>query len=85
MKRAYIKAYNELKKMGCPVFLRSDYPDTFLISAEEPDSYMWADYDAYADGRWDGENTSPKLEAVMRKYDLFCEWETTGCLIVHQA
>ena len=39
MKREYIKAFNELKKLGCPVFERGDYAGRFLISAEEPESY----------------------------------------------
>jgi hypothetical protein len=84
MKRAFIKAYNELKKLGCPVFERSDYEGRFLISAEDPGSYKWADYYAYADGRWKGENTGPKLEAVLKKYSLYCEWENAGCLIVFE-
>ena len=82
MKRAFIKAFNELKKLGCPGFERSDYEGRFMISAEDPESYKWADYYAYADGRWKGENTSPKLEEIMKKHGLYCEWENAGCLIV---
>jgi hypothetical protein len=81
MKRNYRTAYNALKKLGCPVFERSDYPDHFLISAEEPESHQWADYYAnYA--QWDGEKTSPVLDKILRKNGLFAEWETSGCLIV---
>ena len=83
MKRPYIKAYNELKKLGCPIFIREDHPDGFFISAEDTDSYLWADYYAYADSRWNHENTSPKLEEIMKKNGLFCEWENPGCLIVY--
>lgn len=84
MKRTFIKAFNELKKLGCPVFERSDEVGRFLISAEHPESYRWADYYAYADGRWKGENTSPLLEEVLRKYKLYAEWENPGCLIVFE-
>lgn len=83
MKRIYIKAFNELKKLGCPVFERSDR-DGFLISAEHPDSWKWADmYAARTD--WQYENTNPVLDQVLHKHGLFCEWENGGCLIVHPA
>jgi hypothetical protein len=84
MKKAYIKAFNELTKLGCPVFERSDYEGKFLISAEDSESYKWADYYAYGDNRWNGENTSPKLDEILKKYKLFAEWENPGCLIVFQ-
>jgi hypothetical protein len=44
MKRQYIKAFNALKKLGVPVYVRDDMDGRFQISAEEPDSYKWADY-----------------------------------------
>ena len=44
MKREYIKAFNELKKMGVPVYVRDDMNGRFQISAEEPESYLWVDY-----------------------------------------
>ena len=84
MKRIYTKAFNQLKKLGCPVFERSDY-DGFYISAEEPDSYLWCDFYAYANNIWKGETTCPKLEDILSKCGLFCEWENGGCLIVHPA
>ena len=61
MKREYIKAFNELKKLGCPVFERGDYAGRFLISAEEPESYKWANY---YEPMWQGEDTSPMLSAM---------------------
>jgi hypothetical protein len=83
MKRAYLKAYNALKKLGCPVFERSDYPGRFLISAEEPESYKWANY--YPDyNQWSGENTSPVMDQILSKHGLFAEWENPGCLIVFE-
>jgi hypothetical protein len=82
MKREYIKAFNELKKLGCPVFERSDYAGRFLISAEEPESYKWANY---YEPMWQGEDTSPMLMSILAKNNLFCEWENPACLIVFPA
>ena len=83
MKRIYIKAFNQLKKLGCPVFERSDV-EGFIISAEHPESWQWADmYTSRND--WGGEETSPVLEKILHDNRLFCEWENAGCLIVHPA
>lgn len=83
MKRIYIKAFNELKALGCPVFERSDR-DGFLISTEKENSWKWADYyTARAD--WQYETTNPVIDQVLHKHGLFCEWENAGCLIVHVA
>jgi len=83
MQRIYTKAFNQLKKLGCPVFERSDY-DGFFVSAEHPESWDWANM--YAERRdWHGENTSPVLEKILHDCGLFCEWENGGCLIVHPA
>lgn len=82
MKRTYLKAYNALKKLGCPVFERSDHPGRFLISAEDPESYKWADYYAEFDGPWNGENTNPVMDKILRDCGLFAEWENPGCLVV---
>jgi hypothetical protein len=83
MKRIYIKAFNQLQKLGCPVFERSDY-DGFFVSAEQPDSWKWADMNNYR-ADWQYENTNPKLDEVLHQNGLFCEWENAGCLIVHPA
>lgn len=81
MKRNYRTAYNALKKLGCPVFERSDYPDRFLISTEYPESDQWANY--YANpAAWGYENTSPLLDKILSKSGLFAEWENPACLII---
>ena len=83
MQKNFTKAFNELKKLGCPVFNRSDYADGFFISAEDETSYLWADwYNTYS---WDGERTNPKIAEVLAKYKLFAEWENPGCLSVWEA
>jgi hypothetical protein len=84
MKRPFLKAFNELKKLGCPMFERSDYEGGFFISAEDAASDDWADYYAFVTSRWDGENISPKLREVLDKHKLYAEWENPGCLIVLQ-
>lgn len=88
MQKKFIKAFNELKKLGCPVFERTGSDRTscgFLISAEDETSYQWADYyNTYA-FQWEGETTNPKIAEVLTKYKLFAEWENPGCLSVWEA
>ena len=82
MKRAQRFAFNELKKMGVPVFERSDYPDTFLISAEQSNSSDWAYYYSERPDWIFGVN--PLIDKALRKRGLFAEWETPGALIVFE-
>lgn len=83
MKRIYIKAYNELKKMGVPVYVRDDMDGRFQISAEHPDSYKWCDYYDNARRGWSfGVNMD--VDDVLRKHGLFCEWINPGELGVYQ-
>ena len=81
MKAQYRKAFNALKQLGCPVFERADHPTRFLISAEDPNSYDWAEYDGRAD--WEHDNISPVLRSTLSKFDLYAEWESPGCLVVY--
>jgi hypothetical protein len=84
MKREYIKAFNELKKLGCPVFERGDHAGRFLISAEEAESYKWASYyNEY--NQWQGDDVNPVLMNILAKNNLFCEWENPACLVVFPA
>ena len=89
MKRAYIKAYNKLKKMGVPVFVHidSDIRDGgFSISAEEENSEMWVNYYAGCGSFdfWGGDNVNPKLTDVLDKHKLYAEWVNPGMLSVYQ-
>lgn len=84
MKRIYIKAYNQLKKMGVPVYVRDDMNGRFQISAEDPESYKWADY-YEGDRRPDWIfGVNPQIDQVLRKFGLFCEWINPGELGVYQ-
>ena len=84
MQKKFIKAFNELKKLGCPVFERTG-SDNFQISAEDETSYQWADYYNTYSFQWEGETTNPKIAEVLSKYNLFAEWENAGCLSVWEA
>jgi hypothetical protein len=84
MKRKYIKAYNALKKLGVPVYVRDDMDGRFQISAEEPDSFKWADY-------YEGDShpnwifgVNPKIDEVLGKFGLFSEWINPGELGVYE-
>ena len=83
MKRIYIKAFNELKKLGVPVYEREDMDGRFQISAEEPESSQWVSYYESPINWVFGVN--PKVDNVLRKYGLFCEWINAGELGVYEA
>jgi hypothetical protein len=84
MKRKYIKAFNALKKLGVPVYERDDMDGRFQISAEDPESYKWADYyDGYLQPNWVF-GVNPKIDAVLSKCGLFAEWINPGELGVYE-
>jgi hypothetical protein len=80
MKRPYSQAFNALKKLGVPVY---EWEDTFRISAEDSESYLWADYyegDVREDWAF---GVNPKLEKTLEKYGLHSEWINPGELGVY--
>lgn len=83
MKRQFRNAFNALKKLGVPVYVRDDMGGRFQISAEEPESYKWADYYAYARAGWDF-GVNPLIDQVLKKYGLFSEWINPGELGVYE-
>jgi hypothetical protein len=75
MKKNYRKAFNELKALGAPVYEREDI-ETFGITSEEPGGYLWVNY-------WDGprvwgSDTSPELDAILRKHGMHAECQNPG-------
>ena len=79
-------AFTVLQQMGVPVYERShdDYGH-FIISAEENDEQVWADY-------YDGQvcydydfGVNPKITKVLSEYALFAEWINPGMLGVYDA
>ena len=64
MKKQYRYAYNALKKLGVPVYERSDLNGRFNISAEDAESYKWCDY-YYQGNEWDF-GVNPLMESNKR-------------------
>lgn len=82
MKQKFRLAFNALQKLGVPVYVRDDMDGRFQISAEEPDSYKWADYYESPSSWIFGVN--PQVESTLTKYGLFSEWINPGELGVYQ-
>ena len=84
MKKQYRLAYNALKKLGVPVYVRDDMDGRFQISAEDSESYKWCDYyeGIYRDDWNFGVN--PVIDNVLAKYDLHSEWINAGELGVYE-
>ena len=82
MTRNHRLAFNALKKIGAPVYERSD-SENFQISAEG----IYGDYDRdtcwadYYDGRnipgWNF-GINPLIDDILAKYDLHAEWINPG-------
>ena len=81
MKRDFRNAYNALKKMGVPVYVRDDMDGRFQISAEDDESYKWCDMYEHPD-HWNF-GVNPKIDEVLKKYGLFSEWINPGELGVY--
>ena len=81
MKQNARRAFNELKKIGCPVFTRGDI-DYFAISAESNNSDLWLNYYGLQNCTFPGfANT---LTLLLDRFGLYAEWETPGCAIIYQ-
>jgi hypothetical protein len=82
MKRKYIKAFNTLEKLGCPVYQHADDQGNFSISTERDSSEIWADYyDGYRIPGWDF-GINPKITKVLNTCGLYAEWQNPGRLTV---
>jgi hypothetical protein len=80
MKPKFQQAYNALRTLGVPLFERDDQPGRFFISAEMPESDEWVSY--WGGGRDWIFGVHPAVDATLRQFDLFAEWENPGCLVV---
>jgi hypothetical protein len=76
------RAFEELQKIGAPVKMRDG---EMIISAEQNDTEMWADY--YASGCYglDDFGVSEKINKILQARGLFAEWMNPGCLGVFEA
>jgi len=92
MKRAHRLAFNALKKIGAPVYERSDI-ENFQISAEglsssaykgyKPD-VLWADYyDGQMIPDWNF-GINPLIDEVLGRYGLHAEWINAGEIGVYE-
>lgn len=77
MKQKFVKAFNELKKAGAPVYEHVDDRGNFSIDAEAENGTEWNEYYSMF------ENETQK--AILRKYSLFAEWVNPGRLSVYEA
>jgi hypothetical protein len=79
-----IKAFIELKKLGCPIDVwyqnkkgYEDYRGFFWLRAEESEAEEWLDY-------WDSDMYwgSDKLRKILEKNGLYFEWQNSavGCV-----
>lgn len=90
MKKNARLAFNALKKMGCPVYEGTwdGDEDYFRISGENNYDEIWADYWFMGRGAVEGLDefgVSNKINAVLDKYRLYCEWANPGVLDVCDA
>ena len=82
MNRNHRLAFNALKKIGAPVYERSDI-ENFQISAEGIYDYydrdtIWADYyDGYRILDWEF-GINPLITNTLRRYGLHAEWINAG-------
>jgi hypothetical protein len=81
-------AFNALKKIGAPVYERSDI-ENFQISAEgirgdyDRDT-LWADfYEGYRIDGWDF-GINPKITTILSRYNLHAEWINAGEIGVYE-
>tara|TARA_R110000772_G_scaffold50020_5_gene115135 strand:- start:537 stop:785 length:249 start_codon:yes stop_codon:yes gene_type:complete len=80
MKRNHRKAFTELKKMGCPVFVGVDNKESFFISAEDNEHDIWADYHMYAYGEF---GVKQSVCDKLREHGLYAEWINPGLVSVN--
>ena len=83
MKRTHIKAFNELKRLGAPVYEHPDDNGNFSIDAEVPEADAWADYYSQCHDWIFG--VSPRLDEILIKHNLHGEWVNPGRLSIYLA
>jgi hypothetical protein len=86
MTRNHRLAFNALKKIGAPVYQRSDI-ENFQISAEgiagEYDrDTLWADF--YEGHKFWDFGINPKITDILTKYGLHAEWINAGEIGVYE-
>ncbi|QGH74780.1 hypothetical protein MAL1_00001 [Bacteriophage DSS3_MAL1] len=84
MKANERKAFNELKAIGAPVIERpeGDGDGPFVLSAEDNDSRIWADYYSPEFGLF---GVAQDVTDILESNGLFAEWINPGMVGVYQA
>tara|TARA_R110000764_G_scaffold126449_2_gene214061 strand:+ start:1224 stop:1481 length:258 start_codon:yes stop_codon:yes gene_type:complete len=85
MKQKFIKAFNALEKIGCPVIDDWDGDGGFAISAEDNGEICWADMYREFPAELDEFGVNHKINAILEKNGLFAEWINGGVVGVCQA
>jgi hypothetical protein len=81
MKRNFRTAFNQLKKMGVPVYEHREWHfSEFVIDAEEGNK-IWADYHSWDFGLM---GVSQKIVDVLDKQGLHTQWIDAGTLGVYE-
>jgi len=86
MKRNIRTAFNQLKKIGAPVFEGGwDGQDTFRISGEHNyDGETWADYyEEFCPSDWEF-GVNPRITQILDKNRCYAEWCNPGVLNVYE-
>lgn len=83
MKPKFKKAFDALKKIGAPVFTNADNDQigNFSISGEDNSDEVWAEYYCPDFGVF---GVSQRIEDVLAKFGLMCEWQNPGKLNVYE-
>jgi hypothetical protein len=87
MKQNFRKAFNALKKIGCPVIEGWDDPNTFVINGEENYNTCWANYNCMGidtNPNLDDFGVNHKINKILDANGLIAEWINTGVLGVYQ-
>ena len=85
MKHKYRTAFNQLKKIGAPVYEGGfNGDDTFRISAEENYTIVWADYYREFDAGLDDFGVNHRINDILSDNGLYYEWENGGVLGVSE-
>jgi len=77
-------AFLELYALGAPV-LMNDWGGYFNISGENNETEVWADYYQEFDQeeQWSQFGVHNKINDLLEKYALYCEWYNAGVLGVY--
>jgi len=75
------RAFSKLQSMGAPVLRFDKGRATFILSAEDNENEIWADYwGEYSTGY---PEVSPKVTKILDQYGLSYEWNDAGSVHIY--